>query len=647
MSAAAPRPKDGALTCSSELAGDCAPAFFLLLAVSLSGLRNAWSWAVFAPALFFWAIFFNKEGFSLSVGLWPWFFGWLGMASVFSLEPLNSLSQFSKYLVFAFFLSLTSQSVENSVSDSARGPRQANVSRQAWTRSLFGAALICASVIFYQRITGAGVYGIIGSNPNYSAAILAGAFAAAWVLMFSEKETRLKTLYGLLCAVFLAGIIAANSRGAMLAVILAAAAFLIINKKWRPLLYIAVALALISAIAPAHWLSFLFKSEDSRAYARVWIWGSAIEAALERPFFGFGPGLFERAFEFFKFPYFNGISYYGHCTPHAHSEVLNLAAEAGLPAAAFFIGAFFCSVKEKSRNAFQSAMKFCAIALFVQGAVDMVFYSGAVSLLFFGSLGFSGCAHQRDGARGDAPAQFRPAFLILLVLCALGLSARFVFERDYGLALRPVTAADSAIGPRPPEADSVSHLPSADRRRMDLERSAPALRRALVFAPYNKELLLEAARRRLVDSGNCAYAVAYVENAAVFCPKDPRFPYIAAEAFVYGANAPAAYDRLKKALALEPGFSAARVALTGLLYSEGKLKAAASQAAIAEKTPLSNARPRSVYDMLIVNFDWPFYGPKAFGTAPPEDWKIFENLKKEIWKKKTAGKNIVSGRQAR
>ena len=285
----------------------------------------------------------------------------------------------------------------------------------------------------------------------------------------------------------------------------------------------------------------------------------------------------------------------------------------GLPAAAVFTAAFFYSVKEKSRDAFQSAMKFCAVALFIQGAFDMVFYSGAVSLLFFGSLGFSAVGRQPDAACGDATGQFRPAFIVLLILCALGLSARLVFERDCGLALRS--------GP---------DLSSAGGLKMDLKLSAPALRRALAFAPYNKDLLLEAARRRLAVSGNYAYAAAYVENAAVFCPGDPRFPYMAAEAFIYGANASAASDRLKKALALEPGFLAARAALTGLLYSEGKLKAAAAQAAVTEKTSLSDARPGSVYDMLIVNYDRNF----------------LENLKKEIWKK-IAGKNTVSGRKAR
>ena len=47
-------------------------------------------------------------------------------------------------------------------------------------------------------------------------------------------------------------------------------------------------------------------------------------------------------------------------------------------------------------------MKLCAFALLVQGSFDMVFYSGAVSLLFFGSLGFSADRHQPDAACADA-----------------------------------------------------------------------------------------------------------------------------------------------------------------------------------------------------------------------------------------------------
>ncbi|MCX5784329.1 MAG: O-antigen ligase family protein [Elusimicrobia bacterium] len=629
-----------AKTLLKEKVRGCAPAFFLLFACSLSGLRGAMSWEVFALAVFCLAVFFREEGFALPGGLWPWFFGWLGIASVFSLEPLNSLSQFSKYLVFAFFLSLTSQCGKTSVSDSVMGaetgraPHFGPFGKSAggpWLLALFGAALICAFVVFYQRLSGAGVYGVSGFNPNYCAAFMAGAFAAAWVFMFSaadgaigprqtphfgpfgksagqasvpEKEIRHKMFYGLLSAVFISGIIAANSRGALMASIVAAAAWLITSKKWRVLLYLAAALSLTAALFPEEWLSFLFKAEDPRAYARVWIWGSALEAALARPFFGFGPGLFERAFELFKFPYFNGISYYGHSTIHAHSEVLNLAAEAGLPAAVLFLGAVFYSVKEKSRDAFAAAMKFCALALLVQGTFDIVLYSGAVSLLFFGSLGFAAGGPRHEGACGKSTGRSRPILLIFGVLCVLSLASRVIFERDFSLALRP--GADPA-------------------------QSAAALRRALVFAPYDKDLLLRAARARLLSSGNYAYAAAFVENAAVFCPKDPRFPYLAAEAFIYGANAPAAYSRLDKALVLEPEFLAARVALARLLYSDGKLKAAAAQAAIAEKTASQSRRQYSVYDMLLINFDL----------------EAFKDLKKEIWKKRAVGKNIVSGRPAR
>ena len=557
-------------------ARDCAPAFFLLFACSLSGLRSALSWEVFSLALFCWAVFFRKEGFPLPGGLWPWFFGWLGIASVFSLEPLNSFSQLSKYLVCAFFFSLTS-SVPYSDTGSGRAPhffRTGQRAGLAWLCALFGAALICAFVVFYQRLSGGGVYGFIGFNPNYGAAFMAGAFAAAWVFMFLEKEPRLKTLYGLLSAVFISGIIAANSRGALMASALAAAAWLIAGKKWRVLLYLVAALFLTAALVPGEWLSFLFKAEDPRAYARVWIWGSALKAACARPFFGFGPGLFERAFEIFKFPYFNGISYYGHSTIHAHSEVLNLAAEAGFPAAVLFLGAVAYSIKEKSRDAFTAAMKLCALALLIQGAFDMVFYSGAVSLLFFGSLGFASGLSRPFGH--DADPKNRALSLIFGVLCVLGFAPRIAFDRDLSTALR------SGANP---------------------SQSASALRRAMAFAPYDKELLLRFARERLLSSGNYAYAAAFVENAAVFCPKDPRFPYLAAEAFIYGANAPAAYNRLEKALVLEPEFLGARAALARLLYSDGKLKAAAAQVAIAERTASSYPRPFSVYDEMLVNFD--------------------------------------------
>jgi len=551
-----------------------APAFFFLLAVILSGLRSSGSWAVFCAAFFLCAAFLNKRAPLFLGGLWPWFFGWLALASVFSPEPLNSFSHFSKYIVFAFFLSGASQ---GGAGEARLGSRRVNAAALAWMLSLFGAGLVCASALLYQRITGSGTDGVIGNNPNYSAAVIAGGFAAAWALMFLEKTGRRQALYGLLCAVFLAALVVANSRGAMLASLLSAAAFLAVNRQWRPLLYMAAALVLAAAIAPPDWLTFSLKADDPRAYSRVWLWKSALEAALERPFFGFGPGLFERAFEVFKFPYFNGVSYYGHSTIHAHSEVLNLAAEAGFPAAAAFTGAFFYSVREKSRDAFQCAAKFCAVALFIQGACDMVFYSGAVALLFFGSAGFASGGGPEQNVRCSWFRRPRAQALIAGALCLLGLFPRLVFERDLSLALGP--------------ADGTG-------------KGALSLRRALGFAPHKKELLFEAARAGLGSSGNYAYAAALAENAAVFCPKDATLPYLAAEALMRGGDASAAKQRLEAALALEPGFIGARAALAGLLRSEGSSRAAVAQEALAEKALSSAAPPRSVYDMRITGAAW-------------------------------------------
>jgi len=527
------------------------PAVLFLLAVSFAGLRTAWGWAAFClAAVLLGAACVNKE-LRLPGVLWLWFFGWLGLCALLSPEPLNSLSNFSKYPVLAFFLSLTA-----SLGGSVRA-------RRAWLTAVFGAAAALAAALVFQRCTGREVHGLIGANPNYSAAALAAAFSAALVLTLSQGGRR-KIVCGLLAAGFLCGIIAANSRGAMFATAAAAAAYLWTEKRWRALAWACAVLVFAAAAVPADSLAWFLKTDDPRAYARLWIWKSALEAALSRPFFGFGPGLFERAFEIFKFPWFNGVSYYGHFSPHAHSEILNLAAEAGFPAAALYVCAVWRSLREKASAGFNSAMKFGALALFMQGAVDIVFYSGAVSLLFFGCLGF--CAPPSDG--GGGRRVFKPALLAALALCLFGFSARIVFERDSALALNAASPA--------------------------------ALARARAFAPLQKDLLFQEALLRLGAGGNTASAAALCDSAAAVLPADPLFPYLGAEAYVRGGNTAGAAERLKASLSLEPNFIAAREKLSRLLFSGVKAEYSVRQtghvAGISSLTP----DPRSVYDMLLL-----------------------------------------------
>ena len=222
-----------------------------------------------------------------------------------------------------------------------------------------------------------------------------------------EKKKRF--FYSALSLLLAAGIFASVSRGAALAALLSAAAGLAFTRRWKWLAGLFAAVLAAAALLPA-W-EILLKLYDPRAFARPRLWGAALEAAASSPLLGWGPGSFGKVFEAVKFPYFDGLSFYGHSTLHAHSEILNLAAEAGFPAALLFLAAAAGALLSGGRE--KLPVKLCALAVFLQGGTDMVFYSGAVALLFWGSLGFSAGL---PAAAAAGPALGRNAVLAALCL---------------------------------------------------------------------------------------------------------------------------------------------------------------------------------------------------------------------------------------
>jgi len=311
------------------------PALFLLLAVALGGLRDFTGWAVFSVLFTGYLILFERD-FSFSVTMPLALLGlWLGLGLFFSPEPLNSFWHFSKYLVFLAFFAFTRSCCEEA--------------RTFWSWAVFILAGLASLFVLLERSLGLGPVGFIGLNPNYSAAFMAAGLAGAAAAGVAKgpktrpvpgadttrgARGRLKSgiVQGGAIALIAAGILAVNSRGAFLAAVVSVFFLFRLKKAGRPALYFTGALLFAAAVIPAVHLSWFLKINDPRSLERLGIWKTAFEAIARHPLFGSGLGLFEQVFEAFKFPFYNGISYYGHSTLHAHSELLNLSAEAGLPA---------------------------------------------------------------------------------------------------------------------------------------------------------------------------------------------------------------------------------------------------------------------------------------------------------------------------
>ncbi len=500
------------------------PAFSLALAFFCGGLRTPAEWLAFSVLFLPWAAAGREPLNAAALPAAALFFAWVAIAALFSPAPSASLAALPRYLLpgLAFFCA------------AAAGEGEKN-----WLGALAALGAVSAAALIGQKISGRAVVGLIGLNPNYTAAFAAAAFPAALLAAAGEKGRAKLPSAGL--AVLLAGGLAASgSRGGMLAAGLASAAALALAGRKRTLALLCAAVLAAFVLLPGCFWEELLKLHYAHAFERPRLWGAALKIAADSPFFGAGPGLFGQAFELFKFRYFDGISFYGHSTLHGHGELFNLAAEAGFPAAVFFAAAALGGLRAGVRRSLPLAA--CALALFIQGTVDVVFYSGAVALLFWGTLGF--LVPRGPAAGGDG----RPARAALAALCLAGiLSALFPGAFSGGAAGRYAVSAQAA-----------------------------------------------AAREPVLN-------LALLRRAALDGPKDPFAARAAAAAAAAAGDLERAESGLKAALALEPLYAGARLDLAKVHAARGR-----RAEGCAELGPLARplaARAGNEYQRELTGFD--------------------------------------------
>jgi len=530
------------------------PAIFLPLAAVLGGLREWGAFAAFSAIFFIYLAFFDDDFSFSGLGVWGLLAVWLGISVAFSPEIRNSFWQFSRYAVlFSFYIF------------SGRSPIEA---RRAWAWSVFLLGGLAACLSVYEGVLNLPRGSVLGLNPNYSAAFMAAALAGTASLCMADggKKRWLGAAAGM--AFFSAGLLASNSRGGLLAALAALFYLLFLKKAWRPLLYFTAGLLLVTILLPMEQFRWILKLDDPVSLERLKIWRAALGAIGGSPFFGCGPGLFERVFEAFKFPFYNGISYYGHSTMHAHSELLNLAAEAGIPAAGLFIWGWSRAVfVADDGDRWGMVLKVFAVSLFAQSAVDIIFYSGALQLFFFGTLGLLAAGKVRPA---DAPGSRVRALSLLLACWSAAFILRSGFERNKSCAL------DGGVPARVREA---------------------CFKKAAIFAPGDSALLEVSIPLSFDIYGDFAYTAAVAGDAAVKRPRDPFPQFAKAQAFYMAGALNSAKAELYGVLAVEPDFLRARLRLAEILAAKKNYPAAAAQLRqIESRLAGKNAEPRTAYD---------------------------------------------------
>ena len=557
-----------------------APALFLGFAVVLGGMRDLTSWAVFSAAFFVYLAFTDGEFSFSGTGLWGILTVWLAVGLAFSPEPLNSFAFFFRYIVLLAFFSL------------AR--RAGTKARAIWIGAVFAlAAVACAAVLTI------GVPVLMGSNVNYSMAFVAAACAGAVSLFLGARRPAHKFAWFLVLAALGVTLVAVNSRGAILGALAGSFSVFAQRRSLRPAAYFVIGVLLTVVLIPKEQFDWMLKLYDPRLFGRYNIWGSALGSITAHPVFGCGLGLFERAFELFKFPFYNGVSYYGHATFHAHSEPLNLAAEAGIPAALIFVAAWASGAfKNADNDAETGILKVFSVSMFVQAAVDIVFYSGALQTFFWGTMGLlsrkeplPGCGNfSRDPGKCEKPHRRILAALVLCWCAAVfigGASDRF-----------KACALDKTLSP--------------DEREQCLEKAS-------VFSPGDTELLDITVPLSMAVHRNPVLAVSRLERAISMTPKNPFRYYEAADIYKNVGDPVSAQRMLGRALALEPDFLRARLMLSKMAATDGRWRAAAFQLGKIEETldrDPAAVRP-SRYD-------------KALLMLPKKE---YARLRKEVWRK--------------
>lgn len=217
----------------------------------------------------------------------------------------------------------------------------------------------------------------------------------------------------ILPAFFLFGLLLFRSRSGLIAVSVGAGA--LIHRRWgaRGLVWFVVALAAAVVLAPASRTAVVLKTIDPFGWSRLAIWKAAAAGVLDRPLFGWGPGLFARLYGAHRGPFPHQWIRFDHDHSFAHNDYLQLAAEYGVPAL-FLAGAVFGPALTRARRAADPTRWAMLISAAVFCLFNFPFYSPVNLLLAAGVFfGLSPESERFSPPTGSDRALWRAAFALL------------------------------------------------------------------------------------------------------------------------------------------------------------------------------------------------------------------------------------------
>lgn len=478
-----------------------------------------------------------------------------------------------------------------------------------------------AVVALWRSLSGgAAAAGELFLNPNHLAAFLnIGLLCCAAALSGPSRRPRVATVWGGLTLLHLAAILRLESRGALLGLLGGGVLLLVVRwRGWNPRArrLAAEVLLLVTLVGGATIVLRFTRAEDPFRYYRVSIWRASLGMIGERPLLGHGPGMFPHISSSYNFPLQDGPVRYGRRFHGAHSSLLTLAAEDGVPTAILVLTTILLAIvlllrrRGSSRQADDLSLGVATAlgALLVQGLVEDLLERPAfgifMALLVGSALGASGtpaksaaggersAATTRPSVGGPTRgAPFRAAMITTaLVTWGAGVLLPYLADRDARLALsdgrQGLARMERAarLNPYQPEYQQNLAMAAVNQGRPDAPAYALAMEHLTLAArlkPIDSRFPLMMARleawlgNTLFDDPQADERAAGLYRKAVsLAPLDPR-PRLEEAAHLAGmGRLEQALESLRVALQLEPHFRRARLLQVSLLVRLGRPDAA-------------------------------------------------------------------------
>lgn len=345
--------------------------------------------------------------------------GWLLLATTFSVAPTHSLDVVMLYLLL---------------------PLTYLIGRLAPDRGTsFAYLLIAATFVLAGWALATGVRTIGFFNSHHFAALLAVALLPALALSVTGRRLQLAllpVLTVLACALAVGG-----SRGAFLAVTVAAIPLLAVLARDFPPRRIAASLAAVAAgFGAAHFVSGGYSTARAMTLVlaplpgggaeRLLIWKTAAPLLFERPLTGFGPGMTAYVWSPLRDAADTSSGYY------MHNDYLQFAIDAGWPAALLLLSVLLAALAALWQRRTQAASPTAAlragaaaavVALLVHTSLDFHLQSAAL-LIATGMLMAVATADVRL-VSGFSFERLRIVPVLALLGCAL-VAGLFAYQRS-------------------------------------------------------------------------------------------------------------------------------------------------------------------------------------------------------------------------